>query len=60
MPWGYFFEFALMLILMGVGYLASFRLEEEWHHAHYLILIALILLGIGAIALYRRSRQVLP
>ena len=53
-------EVGAMLVVLGVGYLASFLLENEWHLAHYLTFLAVILLVVGAILVYRRSRQVLP
>lgn len=59
-PWGYFFELTLALILLGFSYVASFLFEWEWNLAHYLTLAAVILVLAGATMVYRRSRQILP
>jgi hypothetical protein len=47
-------------LVYGVQYLASFFSKREWHLRHYLGLIALALVVTAAIAIYRRSRQILP
>lgn len=50
-----------MLSLMGVGYLVSYLLGEEWYFLHHLAYIAIVSIlggiGVGIIVLRRRSRQ---
>lgn len=59
-PWGCTTDLIAGLIYLGIGYVASFLFEQEWHVGHYLMLLAVLALVVGAIRIYRRSRQTLP